>query len=374
MRHASAAAKQGDAPVRFLATILAALLLPAPVLAAEASPAKLEAAVDALARGQDFNGTILVSERGRTLYRRSFGLADRAFAVPMAPATRFNVASITKLFTATLILQLRDEGKLELGAQAQTHLPELRAAPAGAVTVRQLLNHTSGLAQWDTVGSYQEAFARGVDRYQRPIAPAEIVRLCCLGPLAAAPGSRFDYNNADYFLLGRIVERLTGRSYEAAVSERILRPLGMTDSGLLRWDAIVERLAPSYFHRDDTGVLVRDMPVYHENWFAAAVEYIPAADLAVFADALFGGKLLRPESLAAMLRPGLDDYGYGLWTYSFDRGGRRHRVAKRPGSVMGANAVLYRLVDRRTTILILANTNRADLDRFAQNIADLLLK
>lgn len=360
--------------VRRLLTILAALLVAAPAPAAESPPSRFEASVDALVRRQDFSGTILVAERGRALYRRSFGLADRAFAIPVDSRTRFKVASITKLFTSTLILQLHDQGKLDLEAKADSYLPELRGAPAGAVTVQQLLNHTSGLAQWDNVGSYQEAFARGVDRYQRPLAPADLVRLCCLGPLVAAPGARFDYNNADYFLLGRIVERLTGRSYEEALSERILRPLGMTSTGMLHWDSIVERLAPSYFHRDDTGALVRDMPVYYENWYAAAGLYSAAPDLRLFADALFGGRLLEPASLARMLRPGLDDYGYGLWSYEVVRGGRRHRVAKRPGSSMGANAVLYRLLDRGTTIVILANTNRADIDLMAQRIADLLLR
>ena len=74
-----------------------------------------------------------------------------------------------------------------------------------------------------------------------------------------------------------------------------------------------------------------------------------------------------------MLTPGLDDYGYGLWSYSFKRNGQEHRVAKRPGSIIGANTVLYRLTDRKQTIVILGNTNRADLDEFAQRIADLLV-
>lgn len=352
---------------------LASLLLAGAAPATGAPHGPLET-VAALARQQDFSGTVLVAERGKILYRHSFGLADRAFGVPVAAGTRFKVASITKLFTSTLILQLHDEGKLQLEAKAEAYLPELRGLPAGAVTVHQLLNHTSGLPQWDNVGSYQEAFARGVERYQRPLAPADLVRLCCLGPLAAAPGARFDYNNADYFLLGRIVERLSGRSYEAALFERILRPLGMADTGMLHWDSIVERLAPSYFRRDDTGALIADMPVYYENWYAAAGMYSTAADLGIFAEALYGGRLLEPATLARMLKPGLDDYGYGLWSYEIVRGGRRHRVAKRPGRSMGANAVLYRLLDRGTTIVILANSNRVDLDRFAQDVADRLLK
>jgi D-alanyl-D-alanine carboxypeptidase len=362
--------------VRLLLTmfaLVAAAAAAASPATARTSPA-LAAAIGAMARERDFSGTILVRDRGRIAYRKSFGFADRAFAIPATASTRYKIASITKLFTSVLVLQLDDEGKLDLDARAETYLTELRGLPAGAVTVRQLLNHTSGLAQWDNVASYQEAFANGVERYQRPLPPAELLKQCCLGPLAAAPGVRFDYNNADYFVLGRIVERLTGRSFEAALSERILRPLGMKDSGMLRWDSVVARLAPTYFYRDDTHVLINDMPVYYENWYAAAGMYSTAQDLLAFADSLYGGRLLKPATLQLMLKPGLDDYGFGLWSYTIERGGRSYRVAKRPGSVMGANSVLYRLLDRPATIVILANSNRADLDVFAQRIADLILR
>jgi CubicO group peptidase (beta-lactamase class C family) len=135
----------------------------------------------------------------------------------------------------------------------------------------------------------------------------------------------------------------------------------------------VPRLAPTYFWRDDQNRLIADMPVYWENWDASGALYSTAGDLARFADALYCGRLVRPELLARLLRPGLDDYGYGLWSYSFTRGGRTWRVAKRPGSIMGANAVLYRLLDRGVTIALLANTNRTDLDAFAQRIANRLV-
>jgi D-alanyl-D-alanine carboxypeptidase len=361
--------------VRLFLTMIALLaaLIGSPAAAGRTSPA-LETAIGAIARERDFSGTILVSDRGRIAYRKSFGLADRAFGVPASASTRYKIASITKLFTSVLVLQLNDEGKLDLHARAEAYLPELHGRPAGAVTIDQLLHHTSGLAQWDDVASYQEAFAKGVERYQRPLPPAELLKLCCLGPLAAAPGARFDYNNADYFVLGRIVERLSGRSFEAALSERILSPLHLGSTGMLHWDEIVPRLAPTYFYRDDTHVLINDMPVYYENWYAAAGMYSTADDLLAFADALFGGKLIEPAALERMLKAGADDYGYGLWSYDVVRGGRTYRVAKRPGQVMGANSVLYRLLDRPATIVILANSNRADLDVFAQRIADLILR
>jgi CubicO group peptidase (beta-lactamase class C family) len=115
---------------------------------------------------------------------------------------------------------------------------------------------------------------------------------------------------------------------------------------------------------------MNDLPAYFENWDAAGAMYSTPSDLARFAEALFGGRLVKPASLAKMLTPGLDDYGYGLWSYDFKRNGRTYRVAKRPGSIMGANTVLYRLIDQKVTIVILANSNEVDLDEFAQRIAE----
>lgn len=115
-----------------------------------------------------------------------------------------------------------------------------------------MLNHTSGLGQWDNVASYQEAFAKGIERYQKPITAKARMELCCAGKLISPPGTKFNYNNADYFVLGAIIEKITGTPFEEALVERILKPLGLRDTGMMHWDAIVERLAPAYFFRDDS--------------------------------------------------------------------------------------------------------------------------
>lgn len=330
--------------------------------------------IESFAREHDFNGTILVQQGSNRLYHAGFGLADRAFSVPADKKTRYRIASITKLFTSALILQLHQEKKIDLTAPIRTYLPDYPGEGGDRVTVHQLLNHTSGIEQWDNVASYQEAFEKGVERYQKPIAAKARIGLCCAGKLISTPGTKFNYNNADYFVLGAIIEKLTGKPFEEALADRILKPLGLRDTGMMHWDAIVERLAPTYFFRDDSKTLVNEMPFYHENSYAAAGMYSTPDDLLAFAAALYGGKLLTPETLDKLLKPGLDDYGYGLWSYTFKRNGQEFRVAKRPGSVMGANACLYRLLDRDTTIVLLANTNKTDLDVFAQQIADVLVK
>jgi D-alanyl-D-alanine carboxypeptidase len=105
--------------------------------------------------------------------------------------------------------------------------------------------------------------------------------------------------------------------------------------------------------------------VYPQNWYAAGGMCSTARDVLAFSNALFGGRLLKPESLALMLTPGLDDYGYGLWVASPKINGRPRRIAHRPGSIMGATSVLLRFLDDDLTIVLLANSNATDLDAFA---------
>lgn len=186
------------------------------------------------------------------------------------------------------------------------------------------------------------------------------------------PGTEFAYNNADYLVLGRVIERLTGQSYEAALEARILRPLGLADTGMLHWDRVLPRLAPTYFWRDDQGRLIADMPIYWENLDAAGGMYSTAADLARFAEALYGGRLVRPELLARLLRPGLDDYGYGLWSYSVTRGGRAWRVASARAASWGRRRCCIGCATRASPSSC-SPTPTADLDVFAQRIADRLI-
>lgn len=358
--------------------LIAAALLPAaaprPASAQPGGP-ELATVIAGEAREHDFNGTILVQDGGRTLYHGSFGVAERAFGAPADTTTRYRVASITKLFTAALVMQLHQEGRLHVDSTLGAYLPDYPGEGADRVTLHQLLNHTSGIEGFDREQSFQEAVDNGIERYQKPHTPAALLARCCSGRLASEPGTAFAYNNADYIVLGLIIERVTGKPFADVLDERILRPLGMRDTGMIRSDAIIPRLASTYFFRPDTRTLITDLPVYPENWYAAGGMYSTTRDLLAFADALFSGEgLLRPEALARLLAPGQDEYGYGLWSYAFERGGTRHRVAKRPGSIMGANAVLYRLLDRDATIVILGNTNLTDLDELAQRIADVLVR
>jgi D-alanyl-D-alanine carboxypeptidase len=346
---------------------MAALLAMAVAWTPGASWAKptsgLARTIAAYAAAHEFSGTIVVRHSGVTLYQHAFGLADRSFGVPAALTTRYRIASITKQFAATMVLQLQEEGRLSLKAPVTAYLPDWHGPPG--VTIESLLGHTSGLANMDTVTSYEEAATKGIPAYQAPHSPAELVRLYASGPAVRPVGQAFDYNNADYMLLGRVIETVTGDSFEAELHKRILDPLGLRDTGMLVHSRITPRLAPTYYRPVGAKALIADLPVYEENWYAAGGMYATTADLAAFADALYAGRLLKPESLKRMLTPGLGDYGCGLWVRTLKAGGRRHPTAERYGSIMGANGILFRVLDEDLTVAVLANTNAVDMGDFA---------
>lgn len=320
--------------------------------------------IAAYAAEHDFSGSILVRARGEVVYARSFGLADRRFAIANTLRTRHAIASITKAFTATLILDLHEQGRLDLDRPVVTVLPEFRRPGTETITPHHLLNHTAGLPNLDAGNSLENALTRGLPVYQTPMTRAQLFARARGDAPVATPGRAFDYNNADYIVLGALIEHLHGRPFEDVLQARILAPLGLGDTGLLRQPDVVERLASAYFRREDLAAFVNDLPVYPENWYAAGAMYSTVGDVLAFADALFGGRLIGTRALQRMLTPGLDDYGYGFWCYTMKIGERRSRVAKRPGRIMGAQGQLFRLLDEDVTVVMLSNATRADLDAF----------
>jgi D-alanyl-D-alanine carboxypeptidase len=317
----------------------------------------------------DFGGTILIVAQGRTLLRQGYGLAERAFAVPCTTDTAYCIASITKLFTATIVLRMWDAGRIDPDAPIATYLPGYKGGGARTVKVRHLLNHTSGIENFDKgLTSYAGAAKAGLPAYQIPHTSRELMDLFASGPLMHAPGTVFDYNNADYVILGQIIEAIEGMPFDQVVSRDITAPLAMSSTGMALQQRIVPRLASTYYS-DEKAPLTNDLPVYAQNWYAAGGMYSTVDDLLVFAVALYGNRLVSAAKLAALLTPGLDDYGFGLWISTLDVSGRKHRFAQRPGRIMGANTLLLRMLDDDITIVILANTNLVDTDRLGFQIA-----
>jgi D-alanyl-D-alanine carboxypeptidase len=326
--------------------------------------------IDSFTKKNNFNGTILISLKTGIAYQKSFGLANFQFNVPNKTNTKYKIASITKLFTSVLIMQLHEQGKINLNRTINNYLSDYKGVAGDKVTIHQLLNHTSGLVNIDTVKSLESALKNGLPVYQKPRSIVDILNEFCSDTLVHEPGKVFDYNNAEYIILGKIIEKICNKSYEQVVKERILMPLKMHSTGLLYQKDIIDGIADTYFYREDINKLVPDLPVYIENWYSAGAMYSTTNDLLKFSNAIFELKLLKPESLNRMFTSGLDEYGYGVWVYeNYEIKNKKFKIIKRPGRIMGAQSMLFHILGEGSTIIILSNTGTTSLDDFAAEIA-----
>jgi CubicO group peptidase (beta-lactamase class C family) len=282
--------------------VLSAALAMAGATAAAQDLKRLSAVADQLAKDKHFSGTLLVAKGDRILVDRAYGEANIEWHIHNQPDTRFRLGSITKQFTAASVLLLKDRGQLQLTDTLGQHLPELPEA-WHKVTVYQLLTHTSGIHSFTDIPQYAAN-----ERYTKT--PAEILEAVRTMPLDFEPGSRFNYSNSGYVVLGMLIEKLSGESYAQFLQKNIFDPLGMKDSGYDSNLTIIPKRASGY--SDHNGSLQNagfiDMSIPH----AAGALYSTTGDLLRWQRALYGGKLLKPESLKAMTTPNLERYALGL--------------------------------------------------------------
>lgn len=273
--------------------------------------------VGVLADENDFSGVVAVSVAGDRLVEFARGLADRANARPITMATRFGTASVTKGLTALTVASLIDSGELRADTTLRELLPDDLPLVDPAVTVEQLLGHTSG------VGDYldEEALA-DVDDYIMTVpvhlldAPSEFLPALDGHPQKSAPGSRFAYNNGGFVMLSIAVERATGRSFFDLVQERVLDPAGMADSGFDRSDQLPAGTALGYLQDGRSNVL--HLPVRGAGDGGA---YSTVRDLEALWRALFAGLIVPKTTVEWLVAPRSDvpeahrRYGLGFWLH-----------------------------------------------------------
>ena len=176
---------------------------------------------------EQFMGTVLVAEKGKIVYENGFGFANREWEVPNRPEGVFNIASITKRSPRTLTLRLVQEGKLKLDDKISDFLPYYRKDIGGKVTIHHLLTHSSGIPNFVGMPGFLTSGAR------EPMGKLEdFIKKYCSRDLDFEPGTTFNYNNSGYVILGAIIEKASGMTFEEALRDRILGPCGMTRSGL----------------------------------------------------------------------------------------------------------------------------------------------
>ncbi len=321
------------------------------------------------ARGE-FDGVALVARGKEVHLLRAFGPAGPAAdAAPLTTQTVFPVCSLTKQFTAVLVLQMIDAGKLRLDSTLQEVLPDFRSDEAGrAVTVRQLLTHSSGLPSLEAALPEED----GVEGFYRLTDldfdhPQTVLERYLRGPLRFAPGSRFDYNNADYWALGVMIERLSGQAYENVLEERLLKPLGMTHTKLCTpTNPLPGDSAQGRVRDPRSGVIQAGPSLRMENFWAAGAMYSTAEDLLRWDVALDEGSLLSPAMQQAMFTPDakLGFVALSSWVYRTVVPGSPEKVllVERQGEIGSFHALSLRLPEQHGHILLLSNLDVVDLN------------
>lgn len=316
---------------------------------------------------RQFNGSVLVANREGVVLKKGYGLANFEWQIQNTPDTKFRLGSITKQFTSMVIMQLVAEGKIKLDDKVTMHLHDYRADTGDKVTIRHLLTHTSGIPSY----TGQPGFFQNVSR--DPYSVGEFVKTYASGDLEFEPGTRFAYNNSGYFLLGAVIESVTGKPYEQVVRERIFDPLGMKHSGYDRHALILPKRASGYqlttngYRNAD----YLDMSIP----YAAGSLYSTVEDLYKWDRALYENKLLSAELMVVMWTPLLEDYAFGwnIGPLQLQDGKTKLATIRHNGGINGFNTALLRVPDTRELVVLLDNTSRGDkLDELATGILGIL--
>lgn len=313
------------------------------------------------------NGSVLVAQGDSVLYERGFGEAEKSWHIPNTPNTKFRIGSTTKQFTAALVHQLAEQGLVDLDAPISKYLPSYPAAQGRRVTVRQLLTQTSGIPNYTSLPVWNQL-------RRSSFAPDSFLRVFSGLALEFEPGSKFSYSNSNYFVLGVLIEHVTGQAYATALRTRLLEPLGLRDTGYDTRTAVVEQMASGYRRVD--GEYAPERYVDVSLPYAAGMMYSTVRDLYRWKRALHRGAPFRDaRTLARMLTPpGGAQYGYahGLGVLRRGFGSDTVVVIGHGGHIEGFNADDKYIPEHDWTIIVLDNTN-GDVGRVGNDLLRLLL-
>ena len=335
---------------------LAVVTIATPALAL---PAGFKAKADALmAQSYSASGpgaSVVISEGGKIVYRGQRGLADIAAKRPVTAATVFRIGSITKQFSAAVVLQLAAEGKLKLSDPLSKYLPNY--PNAAAITVEQLLNHTSGIQTYTAIPGWMAA------NMSKAFTTEQLIAEFKDQPAPSKPGEKFNYNNSGYVLVGALIEAVTGNRWSDEVRTRIAKPLGLAtlDDGIR--ESAAKAMAKGYSTGEKGPELARAIHMSVPG--AAGALIADAGDLATWGHALHHGKIVPAPYYAQMVAPtklpdgSVEQYGFGITPESF-RGGP---AIGHGGGIPGfASDSLY-VPDRDLFIAILTNSDSADVSQ-----------
>ena len=353
-------------PVFLLAALLVELSLIAHAFAADrANPTELtDSFVASIMAKQRIPGlTLGVVRDGRLLYSKGYGLADVELAFPATSDSVYQIASITKDFTATAIMMLVEDGKVRLDDPISTHLKQLPDSWK-KITIRQLLTHTSGIRNYLSIPNFGTLALR-------PTTPDEVLQLVANDPLRFQAGDKWEYSNTGYCLLGLVVEHASSQSYGEFLRKRIFLPLGMAATRINDLARVIPRRASGY---QLEGGELRNAPHWDPSWAGAAGGLISTVpDLAKWVAARDGARVVKRESLKLMRSPTklndgrLISYGFGCLVSSING----HRMIRYTGGIPGFVTTVVDYPDDALAVIVLTNLISADAEGIAVHIGSI---
>jgi len=311
--------------------------------------------MDACVKLNHFSGAVLISKDGETIFARGYGFANAEHQVLNTTQTKFRLGSITKQFTAMAILILHERGKLKLDDPVGKYLDDAPKAWEG-VTIHHLLTHTGGVPSYTDAPDY-------LKKMMMPETVKSMIARFRDKPLDFKPGEKFHYSNSGYFLLGAIIEKLSGKSYEAFLKEAIFDPLGMNDTGYDHPATLLRGRAAGY-SRDGDGLKNAEYLDMAQPYAAGSL-YSTVLDLARWDRALHQGKLISKESYTKMYKSFKDNYAYG-WSVTTTEG---RREIQHGGGINGFVTEILRYPDQNVCVVVLSNVLPMNPGRVAHDLA-----
>jgi teichoic acid D-alanine hydrolase len=310
---------------------------------------------------KNFNGTVLVASNGKIVYINSIGLADRKAGTKLNVNSTFKIASITKTFTAVLVLQLYEQGKIDLKAPFGKYYPAYKGNAKNLATIEHLLTYSSGIP--NTAEKY------AMKPYQERLNLDQFIDKYCSENVENTPGTVSNYSNTDYIILHKIIELVSGKCYSTILSENILKPLALKNTGLLNDKMKLSSLTKSYTINDSTNNINIDEPYLIENYFGAGSLYSTVEDLLKFDNAIFSYKLLKKTTTDLMLSPNnnLNGVAFGVW-YAGGYGTFSKPFIYRTGGILGACSNWIHTLEDNKTIIVFNNTNGTNLYELSEQL------
>ena len=316
-----------------------------------------------------FNGAALISENGKIIFKKGFGLANFEWEIPNQTDTKFRLGSISKQFTAFLIVKLAEDGKLQLDAPISKYLTDYPKETGDKITVHHLLTHTSGIPNYTNDPNFFK------ERMRNSYSPKDFTSTFSSLPLEFTPGEKFKYSNSGYFLLGYIIEKVSGKTYEEYLQEIILTPLKMTNTGYDHTEVVLKNRASGY---DKKGKIIKNTQYIDMSIpYAAGSLYSTVEDLNFWDQALYTTKLLSEKSMNSLFENYIiawnGFYGYGWAIREVSNGeNSKLKLIEHGGSINGFQANILRIPEDKNLIVLLNNTGGAPLNEMNNSIRAIL--